>query len=124
MNKSKINFIIDAVMFLGMMFLAGSGFVRKYVLLGGSASRQTYGQKVNMYMMGYSRDDWSTIHLYTAYFILFLLLLHIVLHWKQITVMYRRLIGSSRLRMSLLLIFVIASIFLAIFPFILQPTFL
>ena len=49
-NKSKTNFIIDVIMFLGMMFLTGTGYVRKYILLGGSASREAFGQKMDMYI--------------------------------------------------------------------------
>ena len=121
-NKSKTNFIIDAIMFIGMMFLIGTGYVRKYILLGGSASREAFGQKMNMFMLGIDRDTWSIIHLYTAYFLLFLLLLHIVLHWKQITIMYRQLISSSPIRMALVCIFIIISILLVVFPFILEPS--
>ncbi|MDD3024880.1 MAG: DUF4405 domain-containing protein [Syntrophomonadaceae bacterium] len=122
MNKSKTNFIIDVLLLLGMMFLTGTGFVRKYILLGGSASREAFGRKMNMYMLGYSRDDWSTIHLYTGYFILFLLLLHIVLHWKQVTIMYKQLIANSVLQIVFTVIFIILSVLLVIFPFILEPS--
>ncbi len=122
MNKSKSNFIIDGLLFLGMMFLLGTGYVRKYILLGGSASREVYGRKMDMFMMGYSRDDWSTIHLYTGYFMLFLLLLHIVLHWKQIGVMYKQLISNSGLRTIIMIIFIVISVFLAVFPFFIEPS--
>ncbi len=124
MNKSKTNFIIDAIMFLIMMSLVGTGFVRKYILLSGSASRAVYGRKVDMLMLGLTRDDWSTVHLYVGYFLMFLLLLHIILHWKQITVMFKQLIKDNVLRIALLVVFVIVSVFMVVFPFILQPTML
>lgn len=122
MTKSKTNFIIDGFLFLGMMFLIGTGYVRKYILLGGSASREVYGRKMNMFMMGYSRDDWSMIHLYTGYFMLFLLFLHIVLHWKQIGVMYKQLIANSVLRTVIAVIFIVLSVLLVVFPFIIEPS--
>jgi len=122
MSKSKTNFVIDIIMFLGMMFLVGTGYVRKYILLGGSASRAAFGQKMNMFMLGIDRDTWSLIHLYCGYFLLFLLLLHIVLHWKQITIMYKQLIGNPVLRMILLVIFIIISLFLVVFPFLINPS--
>jgi hypothetical protein len=122
MNKSKTNFIIDALLFLGMMILMGTGYVRKYILLGGSASREAFGQKMNMFMLGFDRDTWSIIHLYIGYIILLLLLLHIVLHWKQITIMYKQLIGNSGLRTAILVVFIILSIFMVVFPFILEPS--
>lgn len=122
MTKSKTNFIIDGLLLLGMMFLIGTGYVRKYILLGGSASREVYGRKMNMFMMGYSRDDWSMIHLYTGYFMLFLLFLHIVLHWKQIGVMYKQLIANSVWRTVIAVIFIVLSVLLVVFPFIIEPS--
>jgi len=121
-EQSKTNLIIDGLLFLGMMFLTGTGYVRKYILLSGSASREAFGKKVDMLMLGINRDGWSIVHLYSAYFILFLLLLHIVLHWKQITVMYKQLIDNGILRLVILAAFIIISLFLAAFPFILEPS--
>lgn len=120
-TKSKTNFIIDAVMFLCMMALTGTGFLRKYILLGGRASRETYGAKLDMYMLGFNRDDWGTIHLYLGYFLLALLLLHIVLHWKQVKIMFRQLISGDSMRLIITILFVLISIFLVIFPFVLSP---
>ncbi|MEN6350218.1 MAG: DUF4405 domain-containing protein [Syntrophomonas sp.] len=121
LSKTKSNFVIDAIMFLVMMFMTGTGFVRKFILLGGRASRESFGQKVEMSLMGMNRDSWSNIHLYAGYFLLFLLLLHIILHWKQINVMYKQLIAGRTMRMLIMVIFVIISVLLAVFPFILQP---
>lgn len=121
MNKSKINFIIDAFMFLTMMFLVGAGFVRKYILLGGRDSREAFGRKMQMYLLGASRETWSTIHLYAGYILLFLLLLHIVLHWKQVKAMYGQLIAGHKQRVIIMVIFLIISMLLVVFPFLLRP---
>lgn len=121
MNKTRTNFIIDAVMFLGMMALTGSGYVRKYVLLSGSKSRAIYGQKLDMTLLGIKRDGWAVIHLYLGYFLFALLFLHIVLHWKQIKVIFSKWIPSSAARLLITIIFVILSIFLLVFPFIIKP---
>ena len=69
MRKTRINLIIDGVLFLGMMALTGTGFVRKYVLLSGSASRAVYGRKTEMILLGIDRDGWAQIHLYLGYFL-------------------------------------------------------
>lgn len=119
--KSKSNFIIDAVMFLCIMALTGTGFLRKYILLGGRASRETYGTKLDMYMLGFNRDDWGTIHLYLGYFLLALLVLHIVLHWKQVKIMFRQLISGDSMRLIITVVFILISIFLVTFPFVLTP---
>ncbi|MEA1961125.1 MAG: DUF4405 domain-containing protein [Bacillota bacterium] len=121
MNKARTNFIIDAVMFLGMMALVGTGYVRKYVVLSGSVSREVYGRKVHMALMGVDRDGWSVIHLYLGYFLLALLVLHIVLHWKQIKAIYSKWIPDSGTRLVITILFVIISVLLVIFPFIISP---
>lgn len=123
MPKAKTNLIIDGVMFLVMMALMGTGFVRKYVLLSGSASRQLYGSKVHMYLWGISRDGWATIHLYLGYLLLALLLLHIVLHWKQVTSIFNKLVPYSKLRLVIIILFISVSLLLALFPFLITPTY-
>lgn len=123
MPKAKTNLIIDGVMFLVMMALMGTGFVRKYVLLSGSASRQLYGSKVHMYLWGISRDGWATIHLYLGYLLLALLLLHIVLHWKLVTSIFNKSVPHSKFRLVIIILFICVSLFLALFPFIITPTY-
>jgi len=124
MSKARTNFIIDGVLFLGMMALTGTGFVRKYVLLSGSASRAVYGRKTEMMLLGIDRDGWALIHLYLGYFLLALVVLHIFLHWKQVLSIYRKWIPNDSKRLLLTVLFIVISLFLIIFPFILQPVIL
>jgi len=123
MSKAKTNLIIDGVMFLVMMALVGTGYLRKYILLSGSASRQLYGTKVHMYLWGISRDGWATIHLYLGYLLLALLLLHIFRHWKQVTSIFNKLVPHSKWRLVIIILFISASLFLALFPFLITPTY-
>ena len=117
-GKSKQNFVIDAIMFLTMMALTGTGFLTRYVLLSGQAGREVYGEKVDMSMLGITKDSWHAIHLYLGVFLLILLVLHIWLHWKQICVMYHQLIAADRTRQVVLVIFILISIMLVVFPYI------
>ena len=121
-GKASHNFIIDALMFLTMTALAGTGFLNRYVLLSGQAGREMYGQKVEMGMLGISKHTWQDIHLYLSFLLLGFLLLHILLHWRQIASLYRRLIPSDRVRQRVLIIFMVVNIILVIFPFIIPPT--
>lgn len=117
MNKSKINFIIDVLMFLSIMALSGTGFLKRYIFLSGQESKAIYGRKVDMYMLGISKNGWSNIHLYLGFFILFLLVLHIYYHWNMIPVMYKKLIDNKSSRAIIMCFFIIISILLLIFPF-------
>ncbi len=117
-HKSKINFIIDALMFILMMAIAGIGFLMKFVLVSGSDRWEAYGSNVDLFLWGWDRHQWGTFHLILGYILLSLLFLHIVFHWKQIKGMYRNLIQERSRRVILTLIFVIICLLFLFFAFI------
>ena len=119
-NKSKVNFVIDALMFLSMMAIAGLGFLMKYVLIPGKDVWVKYGN-VDLSLLGMDRHDWGKIHLILGFVLLGLLTLHIILHWKMILGMFRKLIGIGRAKIVIASIFTIICIILAVFPFIVNP---
>jgi hypothetical protein len=121
MDKSKINLVIDALMFLCVMAIIGIGMLMKFVLLPGKEIVAVYGKKVNLFLLGMDRHEWGNIHLAVVYAFLGLLTLHIILHWKMIVTSYRRLIGSKVVRCIIVLIIVSTGIFLVAFPWILEP---
>ncbi len=98
MDKSRLNFIIDALLMLGISAMAGIGFLIEYVLVPGSQRLAIYGRQVELSWLGLERHDWGTVHLVIGFTVLALLALHIILHWERIVAMYRRLIGGSTLR--------------------------
>jgi hypothetical protein len=83
-NKLKLNLVIDLIMFLVMMAVAGIGFMIKYVLVPGSERNEIYGKGVELFYWGLDRHQWGNIHLILSLILLFLLLLHIFFHWNQI----------------------------------------
>jgi hypothetical protein len=121
MDKSKLNFIIDALMFLCMMAMAGLGFLMRYVLPSGRDAWGKYGSKLQFSWLGWDRHDWGDIHLYLAFFLLALLVLHIILHWRQILGLFHRLVSDSRRRYLIALIFLVLSLLLICFPFLITP---
>ncbi|HPF21247.1 MAG TPA: DUF4405 domain-containing protein [Syntrophomonas sp.] len=124
MNKSRINLLLDAIMLLGMMALVGTGYVRKYILLSGSAAKAAFGGKVDMLLLGIDRDGWAVIHLYLGYFLLFLLFWHIYLHWQQVVAIYRKWIPNKNIRWTITTVFILLSLVLLLFPFFIQPVIL
>lgn len=121
MNKAKLNFVIDAVMFLCMAAIAGLGFLMKYVLLPGRESTIKYGRRVELSLLGLDRHDWGTIHLYLGFLLLALLALHIVLHWQMIPGLFARLIINSKQRSRIALVYVVLAAVLVLFPFFINP---
>lgn len=115
-SKSKWNSIVDAWLFILMMAMAGLGLLIKYVLCSGSQRWAIYGQNVDLLFCGLDRHQWGSIHLMLALAFSVFLLLHIVLHWKQIKHMYRTLIPQSTVRRVLGCAFLLLSLALLLFP--------
>ena len=66
MDKSKINLIIDAVMFLCVMAIAGIGLLQKFILIPGKNTIAVYGRKVDLFLFSMDRHTWGTIHFIIA----------------------------------------------------------
>ena len=121
MDKSKVNLVIDALMFLCVMAIAGIGFLMKFVLLPGKDTWAVYGRKVDLFLYGMDRHQWGTIHLIVAFVFLGLLTIHIILHWRMILSFYSRLIGSKVARRIIATIIVITGVFLVVFLLVVKP---
>lgn len=120
-DKLKINFVIDALMFLCIMAITGIGFLIKFVLIPGQERWVKYGRNVELSLFGMDRHEWGEIHLVLGFVLIGLLVLHIILHWKMILCLYRKLIGSQRARRIIAAVFIIVSLIGLIFPFIVRP---
>ena len=121
MSKSKINFLIDSLMFLCMAAIAGIGFLMKVVLIPGQDRWIKYGKNVEIYVLNMDRHQWGTVHLVIALILLGLLLLHIILHWKLIVGLFSKLITNKSTRKLITVVFVFISVFLFLFAFFVKP---
>jgi Domain of unknown function (DUF4405) len=115
--KSKLNFIIDAIMFVLMGALAGIGLLIKYILLPGSERWIKYGRNVDLSFWGIDRHQWANIHLIVAYILVGSLALHLILHWKMIVGLYRKIIANKALRWVCGLTFAFITLILIFAPF-------
>jgi hypothetical protein len=122
MDKTKFNFIIDALMFLILMAMAGLGFLMKYTLPPGRILKATSGSNPYLTWLGWDRHDWGDIHLYLAFILLSLLAIHLFLHWQQILGLFRRLIPDPQWRYRVALVFLVISLLLIYFPFLITPS--
>ncbi|MDB4335103.1 DUF4405 domain-containing protein [bacterium] len=121
MKNSKLNLIIDIIMFLVMMAIAGIGFLIKFALIPGFERNAKYGHDVELYYWGIDRHQWGKIHLLLGLVLLFLLLLHIIYHWKQIVSIFKHMVPAKEWRIVLTTIFVVFSIVLALMPLFVHP---
>jgi hypothetical protein len=121
MNRSKLNLIIDALMFLAMAAMAGLGFLIKYVMPPGPDKLIKYGRNVTLVFLGMDRHGWGAIHLVIGFVFLGLLALHIILHWRMTVNMYRKLITGKAGRVVAAAVFVLISLFLLSFSLLVTP---
>jgi len=121
MDRSKLNFVIDALMFLCLMAIAGLGFMMKYILPPGREVWVRYGRNVELTWLGWDRHDWGAVHLYLAFTLLSLLLIHLILHWSMILGLLARLLPNPKTRQRVALAFLIVSLLLIYFPWLITP---
>ena len=120
-NQSKLNLSIDIIMLLLLMPLAGIGFLIKYVLIPGIQRNERYGAGVELEFWGLTRHQWGSIHLIISIVFLVLLLLHIILHWKMIVGIFKRMVPDKVLRAISATLVVGAGLLLIAFPLFVEP---
>lgn len=120
-EKTKINLVIDAIMFVLLMAVAGLGFLIKYVLIAGYKRNAQYDGEVNLYFLGLDRHEWGSIHLWLGIILIVLLILHIILHWNLIVCIFSRMIKTPLLRYFIGLSLLVGSLILALSPFLISP---
>ena len=121
MAKVRLNFVIDALMFICLMAMAGLGFLMQYILPPGRRVHAVYGRNVDLTWLGWDRHDWGDIHLYLAFTLLGLLAVHLILHWSMIVGLCARLIPDPKQRHWVVLAFLVISLLLIYFPFLITP---
>ena len=121
MDKPKLRFVVQALMFLGLMALAGIGLLMEFVLIPGREKIAKYGGNVNLTFLGLNRNDWGEVHLYIALTFLLLLAVHLTLHWKKIVGLYEKTIPDQRRRNIIAFAFLLVSVILIYFAFLVNP---
>ena len=93
----------------------------QYVLVPGYQRWEIYNRNVDLYYWGMDRHEWGSIHFIIALVFLFLLIIHIALHWTMIINIYRKLIPNNLLRRVVAVIIILLVILLVTFPFFIKP---
>ena len=121
LQKSKLNICIDIVMFLLMMGITGIGFLVKFVLIPGFERNEIYGRDVELMLFNMNRHQWGKIHLILGLLLIVLLAVHMVLHYRQVKAIMKKMVVSSlRLRVGVIAL-VMVSLFLIAFPIFVSP---
>jgi magnesium-transporting ATPase (P-type) len=120
-NNGKLNLILDSILLLLLLPIAGIGFLMKYVLLSGEDRIPVYGANVDLEFLGLTRHEWGTIHLIISLLFMALLLLHIILHWTCIESFFCKLLPNKFVRTVLAVLAVVVILFTLLGPFMIKP---
>ena len=119
-RKPTLNFIINALMLFCMSAITGTGFLIKYTLISRQEQMIRYGNKVNLSLLGMDRHEWGTIHFIFAYILIGLLVLHIILHWKIIVSVYKKLSQKKPVIKFITIVFITICFLFILIPFIIN----
>jgi hypothetical protein len=89
MKRTTLNFIVDTIAFLDLLLLAATGTVLKWVLPPGSGGhgqgfRGGRGAEHIKTLWSMGRHDWGDVHFVLSALFVFLMLVHLFLHWTWI----------------------------------------
>ncbi len=88
MEKVRVKFIVDALMFLDFLVLAFSGFVLwKFLKHDGFTFRESFI---------FARWQWINIHDWTALILVILIVIHLLLNWAWIKCMFLGLFKKNK----------------------------
>ncbi|GAA4944347.1 hypothetical protein GCM10023314_16710 [Algibacter agarivorans] len=108
-------------MTLCMSAIVGIGFLMKYTLISGQERWEIYGRNVELYLLGMDRHQWGMLHLILGFILLGLLVAHIILHWKIITNVYKKIIKEPLTKKTIAIVFIILCALLIVIPFFVEP---
>jgi hypothetical protein len=121
MDKSKLNFFIDSLMFLVMIALAGLGLLIKYVLLPGREAWANWGRQMEITWLGLDRHAWVKVLPYLAFLLLGLFILHVILHGQMIRALLTRFISQPVSRLGVAFVFLVVAMTLLALPLLVTP---
>lgn len=85
MDKNKVKFWNDVLMFIVFIIIAVSGFILWFVLPRGG------GRAGNGFL--FLRETWILIHDWFSVILIILVLLHLILNWRWIKAMFKNIFG-------------------------------
>jgi len=89
LNRSTLNFLVDALAVVLGFAVALTGLLLRYVLPPGS--RGGWG----LALLGWDRHDWGDLHFWLSVGLVLLMLVHLVLHWSWVWATACRMAGAG-----------------------------
>jgi len=92
MNKTKLNYLLDAV--IGLAFLLSGATGVAFLLMGEGGYQGGRNAGFATALLGLSRGTWNDLHTWAGLVMLAGIAVHIVLHWKWIVCTTRKMLPS------------------------------
>ncbi len=92
MKKTRLNYMVDALIALAFVLSALTGLV--FIFAGSGGYQGGSNEIFRTSMLGISRWVWSDLHLWSSLILILGVGLHFVLHWKWITCVTERLVAD------------------------------
>jgi amino acid transporter len=109
MDRSKLNYIIDALMFIAVIAIGIVGLLLGFVIPTGEAPQS------EKYLWGLHRHDWGNLHLCLSLTFLALFIIHIILHWPWIRTTTTKYLGGVKMLWAFVIIPVLLLLLLWLF---------
>lgn len=121
MDKSKLDFCIEALVFLVITALAGLGLLIKYILIPGREAWAKYGRQMEITWLGLDRHACIEAQLYLVFLLLGLAILYVMLQRKVILSLLTRFIPQHFSRIGVASIFLVVAMTLLALPLLATP---
>lgn len=90
MNKNDLKYLIDALLFICMVGLAGIGYLQGFFLAEGPVADIS-----KKYFLGLHTHQWGHIHLYISIAFTVLIVIHLILSWNWIKACSKRIFKNK-----------------------------
>ena len=90
MSRTKLNYMLDAVVALAFILAAVSGIIFLFAGSGGYQGGRNLSFRTEM--LGIDRRVWSDLHTWVGLVMIAGVVIHLVIHWKWIVCMTTRMV--------------------------------
>ncbi len=92
MNKAKLNYLLDVVIGLAFALSGATGIA--FLLMGSGGYQGGRNPNFATALLGISRETWSDLHTWASLVMITGVAVHIVLHWKWIVCLTKKMMPS------------------------------
>ena len=92
MNKTRLNYMLDAV--IGLAFAASAATGVAFLLMGSGGYQGGRNPNFATSLLGISREAWSDLHTWASLVMIAGVVVHLVLHWKWIVCVTKQMLPS------------------------------